>query len=451
LRLELAANAGWATLLLVLLAYAIVTAREDYASQYAADLYHPWGIHVARELTGRPVDPYVDTAALGAFLGRAADEPAASLSLRAASAFWQQRNGAAQIEPSATPLYYALFAFLPLDFDAAHSLFARLQFLAVGVGVYVLGRMRGGAWGPSACVAVAVWATFVPFARDVELGSAGSVQFLVVAALVALARAGMAARRPWLDALFVPLLAFLVLARPGSALIALALAAHYVQVSGAQRTLRGSALAVAGLGAGIALGAWWMGGFGAWRDWYLYAQGTNGGMLASATGDRNLSIVAMLSQAVGVLGVRGWAIAAALVFTAAVLLALSGRGREPWRIVPGVHALVSDAWLVTSVAVLATFAVSPVVWWHEEVLALVPLMRLCLWRGKVDGATLAAALAFVLMTRPLLEALAGPLQGAALHAFVTLSWTPLTAALLLECAAVARAVAPGPAAQAAPA
>ena len=106
------AAAGWAALLAALLAYAIFNARADYAYQYAFDLYHPWGIRAAREAAGHAVNPYVDTARVGAYVGDIA-QSSPSRALRAAGGFWQQRNEATRFEPTGTPLYYALFAFLP--------------------------------------------------------------------------------------------------------------------------------------------------------------------------------------------------------------------------------------------------------------------------------------------------------------------------------------------------
>jgi len=430
------AAAGWAALLAALLAYAIFNARADYAYQYAFDLYHPWGIRAAREAAGHAVNPYVDTARVGAYVGDIA-QSSPSRALRAAGGFWQQRNEATRFEPTGTPLYYALFAFLPQDYDAAHALLATLQFLAVGAGVYLLGRTRGWSRGASLCMAAAVWATFNPFTQDVKFGNVNSIQFLAVAAFIAVAQRAPWSRS-WLDRAYLPALALFVLAKPNTGLIALALAAHYLQARGVRRFATGAWISLVVMAAGIAAGAAWLGGLDAWGDWYRYTQGMNGGTLLYTAREGNLSIVKMLSETGGATSVGGYALAAAIVLAAAVLLALSARGREPARLAPGLRALLADPWLAASIAVLATFAVSPLMWPHYWVMALVPFMRLFLWRGRWDATTLAAALAYALLSRPVLGALYDPARGAAIYTFMMFSWTPLVVALLLECAAVSR-------------
>ena len=52
---------------------------------------------------------------------------------------------------------------------------------------------------------------------------------------------------------------------------------------------------------------------------------------------------------------------------------------------------------------VATFAVTPLLWPHYFVLALVPLLRFVRWRGRWDAAGAWALFAYVLMSRPLVE------------------------------------------------
>jgi hypothetical protein len=428
------ARAGGLLLLVVLAAYALFNAREDYAYQYAFDLYHPWGIRAAREAGDGRVNPYTDTARVGALVAERA-EASSSLALHRAAVFWKIRNAQMRFEPTGTPFLYALFAFLPHDYDAAHLLFVVLQFAAVAAGVYLLGRQRGGRPLACLCLAAFVWATFNPFTQDVKFGNVNSMQFLAVAAFIAAAHGRAFDRSRALDMLYLPALVLFALAKPNTGLIVLALAAHYALSAGGQRLVRAAILSLVALVAGVLVGIGYLGDTHAWIDWYRYTQGMNGGTLLYTAREGNLSIVKMLSETgQAKLGVAGYSAAVALVLAAAMLLALSERGRAPRKILPGIVAVLEDPWLAASIAVLATFAVSPLMWPHYWVLALVPLMRFFRWHGRWDVASGCAVLAYALLSRPVLGAIYDPARAAAIYTFMMFSWTPLLVALIAELA-----------------
>jgi hypothetical protein len=428
-------------LLILLLVYAAHEAREDFPYQYAFDLYHPWGIAAARENAAAPANPYRETAAFGAFAGDAA-ERSPSRALRAAGRFWQGRNAGTRFEPTGTPLYYAALSSLPADFDRAHAAMTLLQFASLAFAVAILGRLRRWPWLACFCVAALAASLFNPFTQDVKFANAAALQTACVAGLVALAARGRRAADTIADRLYLALLAVLVLFKPNTGLIALALAAHYGFARGPRRFAEGCALAGVAALTGVALSAWYFHEPAIWLDWYRYVRGANGGTLLYPAADGNLSLVKMLSERGAGHGVGLYAAMTAAAFGLLVATALTAMGKAPARLIPGARAALADPWLVASAGVLATFVVAPLVWPHYWVLLAVPMLRFVAWEGRWDGSTTLTLVAFVALSRWPLQWLVEHAP-AAIYVFMLFSWMPLLPALGLQLARTsARATGP---------
>ena len=134
----------------VILLYAAITdlTARFYADE-GLDFYHFWGIAAARTLdpagsaTG---GPYARPDAYTFVLNRAAD---ASTDPRFKQANQRRRIASPKLktlfDPTATPLCYMTFAFLPLQYSTAHALFRGLQlgsFVAAIVLLFALLRRR---------------------------------------------------------------------------------------------------------------------------------------------------------------------------------------------------------------------------------------------------------------------------------------------------------------------
>lgn len=418
-----------------LAAFALFQAVNRSAIHYGFDLYHPWAIREAKLALGT-VNPYAEPARMGEFAsGAAARSP--SVWLQGASAFWKMRAPHDRFEPTATPLYYALLAGMPRDYDAARAVLLGLQYLCLGAAVAWLVRLRGGSIAVALCAAGLAAATSYPFEEDLMYGNVSSIQLLVLVAFIAAARSRAIETRPALDRGYLPALALFVLAKPNLALVAVALAAHYGLARGAHRFAVGAALAAASLVAGWAAGAAYFGDAGIWQDWYRYSGGSGTGMLLYSTRMGNMSLVKLLSEGSG-RGTFEYALLAAALLAAALLAAASGLGREPARIAPTLRAVMADPWLAASIALVATLCVSPLVWVHYEVLALVPMLRLFRCRERWDFASACVLVAFVAMARPPVPNDVLPAALPWYHLVLMLAWLPLLAAVLAEIARIRR-------------
>jgi hypothetical protein len=432
-----ARTAGWIALLALLLVYGVHQARGDFPYQYAFDLYHPWAIARAADTPGAPSNPYTQTAAYGELAAQTA-AGSASTALHAAARFWEGRNSATRFEPTGTPLYYAALAFLPRDYDSAHQLMALVQFACLGAAIVMLGRLRGWGWWPTLCAAALAWCTFNPFTQDVKFANAASIQAACIAGLIVLASRGWLERNRLIDRAYLAALVLLVLFKPNTVLIAAALAAHYHFTRGTRRLAESAVIAALIAFAAAALSSWRFHDAGVWIDWYRYTQGMNGGTLLYPAADGNLSLVKMLSERAGSRGFAVYSAIAALLFVAALALALTARGRAPQRLLPGARAVVADPWLMASAAVLATFLVSPLVWPHYWVLLVIPMLRFVAWEGRWDASTTWTVVAYVALSRAPLQVLLD-VAPPAIYSFMLFSWMPLLAALVIQVARTASA------------
>jgi len=159
----------------------------------------------------------------------------------------------------------------------------------------------------------------------------------------------------------------------------------------------------------------------------------NGGTLLYPAADGNLSLVKMLSEQGAAHGIALRSAIAALIFAAAVGLALTSRGRSPERLLPAARALLVEPWLMASVAVLATFLVSPLVWPHYWVLLVIPMMRFVAWEGRWDASTAWTVVAYAALSRAPLQLLL-EVARPAIYSFMLFSWMPLLPALLIQVA-----------------
>jgi hypothetical protein len=415
------------------MAYAVWAMREDFAYQYAFDLYHPWGIREARAGMAPPVNPYADTPRVGRYVFDRAGE-STSLRLQAASGFWKVRNPGVRFEPTGTPLFYTLLALLPHDYDVAHATMTVVLFAALAGGICLLGRLRGWRVLPCLCLAAFAWSTFNPFTEDVRFANVSSLQFLGLAAFIVAAQSRAFDRWRALDLAYLPLLALFVLVKPNTGLVSLVLAAHYAMGAGLRRTAIGAALSVAALAAGVLGAIAYFGEPRIWLDWYEYIHGRNGGTLLYSVSVGNFSLVKMLDglNPSGI-GITGFSALVGALLVALTLVVVSRRGRDPARIGPALRPLLSDPWLAASAAILFTFAVSPLVWPHYWVLLLVPMLRLFRWHGRWDRASACIVVSYLMMS-PLLETMRGPEGMPLVFTVMLFSWMPLIPALLSELA-----------------
>lgn len=403
-----------------------------FPDQLAYDMYHPWGIAQVHAQMPRDANPYVDTrpyADAMATFALATNSSKASL----AENFWRGRT-ARHIEPTGTPLFYAVMSILPRDYDASHLAIALVQHACVALAFLLLLRLRGiGPW-PALCVAFLVELTFNPFIQDVKMANMNSLQLAAFAALIHASASGALERRRWADRAFLPALALLVLFKPNIVWIAGALAAHYAVRRGARATAVGVALCVPVALAGMAIGAAYFGALHAWPDWLRYIGGHGGSLLYSLDGG-NQSVAMLMAERTG--GYDAYTYSLILVAAIAIgfVAVLSESGKHPEQLLPASARVLDDPWLAASLGVLMTCATAPLVWPHYFLLNLLPITWLLLRPGRPDWASGCAILSYLMQSKPLIMLLAGALHATGLtSSMMAFTWAPLLPALVAQLA-----------------
>jgi hypothetical protein len=417
---------------LALAAVLVVKAGSDLPYQFGIDFYQFWGVPLAKRAGPMAQSPYVDGAGYARVLNGIADA-SSSAKLHAANAARRE------LEPMGTPFLYASFAAFPDDYERAQRLFTLVQYLAAGIGVFVLARLRGlGAW-LSASLALLVELTFWPFLLDVKVGNVNSLQLAFMAGLLYVAVKRAYTGRALVDGLFIGALALLVVFKPNTPWIALAFALHYGAVHGARRFLAGAAVAAVLAAGAWGAGAWFFHDAGVWGEWLRLARGMNATIpLTVAQG--NMSLAKLLSDRTGMLGPMGFGLLLAGAMSLALALALSSVGLRS--LGAAARRAFSDPWFAASIGVLFTFATSPLVWPHYLLLALVPIFWLVRTDGRVDAAALGAIVCYVALSAPFIQALVAARFFGAFQAAMLFAWCALIPGTLAGTARLARAPRP---------
>lgn len=420
-------GAVWITLAAILAVYLALGASRLFPSQHGIDLYHPWGVHQAYDVLAR--SPYTDTAGFGQWLSEAS-KASDSAKLKAANQFWEKRRGPT-LEPTGTPFFYAVASILPHDFDEAQKLVALLQYLATGLAVFMLARLRGAGVGPAVVCAIFVEVTFNPFVQDVGSGNVNSLQLLLVVALIWLASRNFALDSGIVDFVYLGALALAIVWKPNIGLIATALALHHWLVRGSRGFFRGAAFAAVVAGVAFGFSAWYFGDVRIWLDWVSYTQGASGGTLFYSVDLGNQSLPMMLAQRSGALGPLGYSFIISGIAVGAMWIAMSASGRKQALVKPLAIRLLSDPWFAAGAGVLLTFATSPLMWIHYHLFALVPIAFLFGRDGAWGVCSWTAAISYFLESTPWLGFLIGEGRFALAHSLSFFFWTPLVAGMLL--------------------
>jgi hypothetical protein len=426
------AGMRWAGPLVAIILAAMLFARaaESYPSQFGVDFYQIWGVPTAHRIVS--ASPYVDAAGYARALNAIADA-SDSAKLKSANRLYRE-----SLVPMATPFYDAVFAFVPEGYEHARLLHTSLLYLAAGLGIFLLARLRGVSLWPSAWIALLVEMTFNPFLQDVRVGNVNSLQLLYVAAMLYIAAKALYPRSAALESLYLGSLAAFVAFKPNTVWIALALAVHYGVARGMRRFALG---AVAALGVGLlaaACGAWFFRDAHAWSDWLQCPQGMNRGVISSSFVAGNQSLALILSRHSMAYGPLGYSMIIGGVLAMTFFLALSPAGRRSADIVAAAARCFSDPWCAVSAGVVLTFATSPMVWPHYHVFALVPIF----WMLRLDRpgswGTWGAALCYGVLSSPVIALLAGAGWLGPLDLLTLLSWTLLLPGMLAYAARTSR-------------
>lgn len=435
----LRSNFAGVAITLVLAAILAAKSLADFPYQFGIDFYHFWGVPLVKQKTSTARSPYVDPDGYARVLNQLT---AASGDHKLSYANHFRRK----IEPTATPFFYTALAFLPADYQAAQALFAIIQYLAAGLGVYLLLRLRDLSRWPAIWIALLTELSFNPFVLDIKFGNVNSLQLAFLATVLHVAVRKRYSGKVMVDGLFIALLAVFVIFKPNTLWIAAALALHYWLVRGARCFLVGAALAVLLGGLAIAYGAWYFKHLSVWLEWLHYVRGIGSIALPFNFEHGNQSLTMLLAQLAMSYGPTGYGVLIALSMLVALIATMTANGRAPSRLGTALRKSFADPWCAASLGVLFTFATSPLVWPYYHLFALLPIFWLVGNAEHSNKAAWGAVICYGALSRPVIDVLlAGECYGV-LRVTMLLAWLPLIPGVFLygassqrSCAAKARA------------
>ena len=411
----------------VLAAWFAISAIEVFPHQQGIDFYQFWGVPLAREAGRLDATPYVDQAPYARVLNQMA-EASADAKFRDANRLRRS------LEPMATPFLYAVFSLFGTGYEAAQRIYTVILYAAAAIAGFALARLRGVDPWMAACAALLVLLTFNPLAQDVRSGNVNSLQLVVLTALVAVSARRWFTGNDAIDGLYVGMLALLVLFKPNTPWIALALGLHYLAARGLRAFAVGAVEAALLGAAAIAIGAWRLGGWHAWPEWLALARGMDGSAMVLPFERGNLSLAFVVSRLSPVFGPFGWGLVLVTVLSLGLVLAFSAMGRRGDRLMPTARRAFADPWFAASVGIVFTFAASPLVWPHYHLLALIPIAWL-LWPDfPCARCTWGAAACYLVLSRAVIDPLVSAQAFSALQALSLLSWIALLPGLLAHAA-----------------
>ena len=378
-----------ACLALALAGFLLISAVGAFPTQDGVDFYQFWGIGAARKIELLAHSPYRDAQSYASVLNTLADE-SPSLKLRRANA------GRRKLEPAGTPFLYACFSLLPLDYETAQAGFVALLYAAGLAGTFLLARLRGFTPLASACLALVVANAYAPFALDIIVANVNLLQLAAFAALLHAALRPPGPGSAALEAIAQSLAWVLVVFKPNVALISAAYELQRLLVNGRAPFLAAARVALAAAILAIAAGAWYFGSAMAWPDWLSSARELGNLGVLSAVDRGNQSIAMWLALRTGTPIPALWGVLLGVVLIAAVVGAARAPGQASGDLPRVLRRAFADPFYAMSFGIMLTLAVSPLVWKHYLVLALVPIA----WQVRGEGriGQVGALVAFFLMS-----------------------------------------------------
>lgn len=418
---QVMARALGTCLALALASFLAIIAIAAFPSQDGVDFYQFWGIDTARKAGPLADSPYHDAPSYARVLNAVADA-SPSPKLRRANA------GRRELEPAGTPFLYACFSFLPRDYATAQALFVALLYAAGLAGTFVLARLRGFGPRTSACLAFFVAITYVPFTRDVTATNVNLLQLAAYAALLCAALRAHGPRHAVTEAIAQSGAWILIVFKPNTVLMSAAYEAQRFLAIGRRPSAKAASIALAAAILAVAAGAWYFGSVFAWTDWWSAAGrlGTQEAVIAIERGNQSLSM--WLAVRFGQSPMPFGLALGSMLVGAIVIAARDPRGGATDTL-RNLRRAFADPFFALSFGVLATFALSPLVWVHYLVLTLIPIA----WLSRDEGwlAMSGALFAYCALARPTIHAFESFGRGDLTDAIARVAWIALVPGMLV--------------------
>lgn len=359
-------------LLLLLIGGSLYSATLSYRFRPGIDFYQYWGVGMAHKVSGGVLSsPYVNLERYDSILDSVT---AISNDRRLSIANSANHNSYKKysLEMNATPLTYAVFALMPQNYSFSYGIFLGMRVILFLVALYLLCPPQTVSI-PVLLSGILLVAYYQPMASDARVGNLGMVQLFSAVALSYCCRFYLNRLSP--ARVLLPLIAvlsslvFLVLLKPTFSLIAVAITASLVSLLGIKKP------AQAGIAACIfaiilfIIPCIFFNSWTIWKDWLDYLAPGNGKITSYSIAAGNFSTANLISKSCGI-PINYVVTALALLLILSIILAIINTSN----IKTTVCTVLSNTYLTASMAIIATLALSPLVWFHYYMLTLLPAL-----------------------------------------------------------------------------
>jgi hypothetical protein len=301
-----------------------------------------------------------------------------------------------------TPLFYAIFALMPLNYSFAFGIYQTLQIVFFIASIVMLGSMYDKHKYKLLSFALLLVLIYEPVLSDLRVGNFNSIQLFALVLLIIFAkRMARPVCNPLIPgAIFMCSLVFVTLLKPNLSLVTLLLSFHLWALHGTRVFSKASAVSAAFCAFLVALTCLQFNSWRVWLDWYYYLKGVDGTKLYNyLISHGNYATVLLVSKIfdksnffITVI------IASALLFSVAVVLITSlskdkTNMRGLWQAT--VRSL-RNPHLVVATGITTTLILSPLVWYHYYLLSLIPAIWLLCARHHWRHADKAGGLSILL-------------------------------------------------------
>ncbi len=363
---------------LILLAFLSLNIWLDHLESPGIDFYIYWSVAKAQQL--RPAllaSPYLEPDAYAAVLNQHVDQTSDDL-LRGANAYRRT------LDMTNTPLLHTFFSILPSDYTKAINFFRFSQLWLFITSIVLIGFFRGFSFNFLA-LGLVLSAIFLPFHIDMRVGNLSSIQLFLMTISTLLVdrldnsslkkrfRGGLAA---------ICLFIFIALLKPNLLLVMAALSLSFLARHGIPKPI---ALVPLSLLFGLFLIAMtniFLGSAWVWVDW-LRAISQSQDRLAYPIEAGNTSSVLLISHGLNIdiyTAMIAVAVFLCVSLGGVIVFSASQKGPIYTNIIGVFLSIFKDSGLAVSLALTATFALSPLVWTHYYNLLLLP----ALWMLTID-------------------------------------------------------------------
>ncbi|QWV92892.1 DUF2029 domain-containing protein [Geomonas oryzisoli] len=349
----------------IILVCGIYSAWDKYETSIAIDFYQMWGIGNAMKASDHSLPtPYFAKSQYGKILD-AISEATPDERLQVANKTNHQIYDFG-LEPTASPLLFALFALFPRGYSQSYGIFLACDLSLFAFSIVLLFKRFSSL--STFLVLLFGIILFEPFRSDLNLGNLNLFQFSAVSIGLYYSEkvrshdASFASR-----GIFLALIAFGTLIKPNLALIAIAFAAPLLLPIRREEIIRLLATLVTSVFLLLAIPCIYFKSFTVWSHWLQYL--TTAGKLNFGLFSGNLSTTAVIAFVSG-------QPSDSLKIVILVLSAIFGTVAMFCSTPRSLRCLLGCSDSSIAIAMIVTLAISPLVWWHYYLILLVPIIWL---------------------------------------------------------------------------